>query len=119
MSVKSYSGSCQCGAVAFEAELDLDKTITCNCSRCQRLGVVLSVTTPEKFKLLRGADNLTEYLFNTKKIHHQFCKTCGVESFSPADGADGKPVGVAVNVNCLEGVEPRSLTSQHFDGRSR
>lgn len=119
MTVQFYSGSCQCGAVAFEAALDLDKTITCNCSRCQRLGVVLAFTKPESFKLLRGADNLAEYLFNTRKIHHQFCRMCGVESFSPADGPDGKPAGVAVNVNCLEGVEPRSLKPQHFDGRSK
>ncbi len=104
-------------AVAFEAALNLDQTI--NCSRCQRLGVVLSFNKPDNFRLLRGEENLTEYMFNQKKIHHQFCKTCGIESFSRADGPNGEPAGVAVNVNCLEGVEPRSLSSQHFDGRSK
>lgn len=119
MTAKTYSGSCQCGAVAFTAQLDLDQTITCNCSRCQRLGVVLAFTEPGGFTLQRGEDNLTEYLFNAHRIHHLFCKTCGVEGFARADGPEGVPAGVAVNVNCLEGVEPRGLSSQHVDGRSK
>ena len=32
-----YSGSCQCGAIAFEVAADLDQAITSNCSRCRRL----------------------------------------------------------------------------------
>jgi hypothetical protein len=31
---------------------------------------------------------------------------------------DGSPIA-AINVNCLEGVEPRKLRSKHVDGRSR
>ena len=51
MSEASYHGSCQCQAVSFDATLDLDHTVTCNCSRCQRLGSVLSFTPAEKFRL--------------------------------------------------------------------
>jgi len=117
MSQQHYSGSCQCGAVSFEADLDLDKTITCNCSRCQRLGSVLSFTPRQGFSLKSGEDSLTEYLFNKHRIKHQFCKVCGIEPFAFAEGPDGTPM-VAVNVNTLAGVEPRTLTSKHFDGRS-
>lgn len=117
MTAQKYSGSCQCGAVRYEAEVDLDKTITCNCSRCQRLGWVLSFTPRDRFTLLSGEDNVTEYLFNRHRIRHLFCKTCGIESFAYAAGPDGTPMA-AINVNCLEGVEPRELKSQHFDGRS-
>ena len=42
MPVQHYNGGCQCGAVRYEVDTDLDKTITCNCSRCQRRGSVLS-----------------------------------------------------------------------------
>jgi hypothetical protein len=31
---------------------------------------------------------------------------------------DGSAIA-AINVNCLEGVEPRKLHSKHVDGRSR
>lgn len=117
MAVQHYHGGCQCGAVAYEVDVDLDKTITCNCSRCQRLGSVLAFAPETSFKLLRGETAQTEYLFNKHAIHHLFCKTCGIESFAHAAAPDGTPT-VAVNVNCLEGVEPRELKSHHYDGRS-
>lgn len=116
MSEATYHGSCQCQTVAFETVLDLDHTVTCNCSRCQRLGSVLSFTPADKFRLHKGAEALTEYLFNTKKIRHQFCKTCGIEPFAYGTQPDGAPM-VAVNVNCLDDVDPRALKSAHYDGR--
>lgn len=117
MSLKSYQGGCQCGAVAFRCEVDLDQTITCNCSRCQKLGSVLSFTPVESFNLSQGEAMLTEYLFNKRAIRHLFCKVCGIESFAYAKAPDGREMA-AVNANCLEGVEPRSLKSHHYDGRS-
>ncbi|EHS49922.1 glutathione-dependent formaldehyde-activating GFA [Rhizobium sp. PDO1-076] len=117
MAVAHYHGSCQCGAVSFEVDANLEKTVTCNCSRCQRLGIVLAFAAREVFTLKSGADNLTEYLFNKKTIEHQFCKTCGIESFAYSAMPDGTKM-VAVNVNCLDGVDPRALTSQHYDGAS-
>jgi hypothetical protein len=116
MATKHYIGGCQCGAVAYEVDVDLDRTITCNCSRCQRLGSVLAFAPRDAFTLKSGEDNLTEYRFNTKKLQHLFCKTCGIESFAyGASPADGSPMA-AVNANCLEDVDPRALTSHHFDG---
>ncbi|WP_241963302.1 GFA family protein [Paracoccus suum] len=51
MATQTYTGSCQCGSIAYEVEADLDKTIVCNCSRCRRLGAVLTFATPDKFQL--------------------------------------------------------------------
>jgi hypothetical protein len=116
MPVQHYHGGCQCGAVRYEVDTDLDRTITCNCSRCQKLGSVLSFTPRDKFKLLSGEENLTEYLFNTHKIHHLFCKTCGIESFAYSAMPDGTPMA-AINANCLDGVEPRQLNSHPYNGR--
>ena len=118
MSVQHYHGGCQCGAVQYEVDVDLDKTITCNCSRCQRLGSVLAFSPVTQFTLLKGEDAQTEYLFNKHSISHLFCKTCGIESFAKATAPDGTRT-VAINVNCLDGVEPRQLKSHHFDGRSK
>lgn len=117
MAISAYEGGCQCGAVAYAVEVDLENTITCNCSRCQRMGFVLAFASEEDFRLHSGEQNLTEYLFNQKSIRHLFCSTCGVESFAYGTMPDGSPT-VAVNVNCLSGVDPRALDSEHVDGRS-
>jgi hypothetical protein len=118
MTAEHHRGSCQCGAVAFEADVDIAQPIACNCSRCRRLGAVLAFTPRTNFTLLRGADALTEYLFNRHIIRHQFCRTCGVQPFAYGQMPDGTPM-VAINVNCLDGVDPRALPARHFDGASR
>lgn len=118
MAIQHYCGSCQCGAVRFEADLDLDHTVTCNCSRCRRLGSILAFTPEAAFKLLAGEGAMSEYLFNTKKIHHLFCATCGIEPFGKAQAPDGTDM-VAVNVRCLDDVDVASLHPVAHDGASR
>jgi hypothetical protein len=117
VTLKHYEGGCQCGAVSYEVDADLENTVTCNCSRCQPMGFVLAFTPLENFKLKSGEGKLTEYLFNRKAIRHLFCSTCGVESFAYGKMPDGSPI-VAINANCLSGVNPRELNSQHVDGKS-
>ena len=112
-----YHGGCQCGAVRYAVELSLDQPVTCNCSRCQRLGAVLAFAPKAGFTLEQGADATTEYLFNKGAIHHLFCKTCGIQSYSEALAPDGRAM-VAINVNCLDGVDPRAVAARahHHDG---
>jgi len=117
MSESHYKGGCQCGAVAYGVDVDIDGAITCNCSRCKPMGFVLAFAAREKFELKSGADNLTEYLFNKKKIEHLFCKTCGVESFAYGTMPNGDQMA-AINVNCLEGVDARTLDPKPVDGKS-
>ena len=73
--LQEYRGGCQCGAVSYTVKLDIGTPVTCNCSRCQPLGLVLSFAPRAQFELESGADNLTEYRFSTKRIRHLFCKT--------------------------------------------
>lgn len=113
-----FEGSCHCGRVAYTVEASLDQTITCNCSYCQRRGSILTFAPATSFSLDKGEDALTEYRFNTQKIQHLFCETCGIESFARGAMPDGTPM-VAVNVRCLSGVEPMELEPTLFDGRSR
>jgi hypothetical protein len=112
-----YEGGCQCGAVTYEVDVDIDQSLTCNCSRCRPLGSVLAFAPRDKFRLRSGEENLTEYRFNKKLIAHLFCKTCGIESFAYGQMPDGTPIA-AINVNALKGVDPRALSPRHVDGRS-
>ena len=44
------------------------------------------------------------------------CRTCGIESFAYGAMPDGTPM-VAINVKCLDGVEPLDLPVIRHDGR--
>ncbi|WP_439478081.1 GFA family protein [Brevundimonas sp.] len=113
---KTHEGSCRCGAVAYEVETDLEGLIECNCSHCYRKGLVLAFVAPDAFRLTADGPQ-TEYLFNTHKIVHLFCETCGVQSFARGSTAGGKQM-VAVNIRTLTDLEPFSWTAQRVDGRS-
>ncbi len=112
----TYNGSCHCGAVRYTAEADLSQpAISCNCSMCGRSGTLLSFVPADKFTLEQGQDSLTDYLFNKERIHHLFCKTCGIKSFARGIGPGGAEM-VAINVRCLEGVDPAKVELRHVDG---
>ena len=80
------------------------------------MGWILSFVPAASFSLQAGEDALTDYQFGKKKIHHLFCKTCGVHSFSRGAGHDGALM-YAVNLRCLEGVDPDALPVNRFDGK--
>jgi hypothetical protein len=113
---QTYKGSCHCGKVSYEVKADLAQVISCNCSICSKKGYLLSFVPAEQFRLLSGEEKLSDYQFNTMNIHHLFCSSCGVQSFGRGKGRDGKPM-IALNVRCLEGVEPGDLKITPVDGR--
>lgn len=114
--MQKYKGSCHCDQVAFEIEADIEEAIECNCSHCERKGLLLAFVPAVNFKLLSGEDNLSEYRFNKKHIAHLFCKTCGVQSFSRStwEGVDM----TAINVRCLEDIDLENLPRKKVDGKS-
>lgn len=114
---KTFTGSCHCGNVRYEARIALEKVIACNCSMCSRKGVLMTFIGDDAFELKSGQDALTDYQFNKHLIHHLFCKQCGIHTHGRGVRPDGKPM-VMINVRCLEGVDPLSFEVQHFDGKS-
>jgi len=113
-----HHGGCHCGAVRYSVEIDLSQPIiSCNCSICGKTGTLLAFAPAEKFTLVKGEENLVDYQFSKKTIHHLFCKTCGVRSFARAPGKAGP--AVAVNTRCLDDVELSALKLHPFDGKSR
>jgi len=69
------------------------------------------------FTLRSGEAQLTAYAFNRKTIQHMFCRVCGVETFGRGEAPDGTEM-VAINVRCLDGVDPAALKLTPFDGKS-
>jgi len=56
---KTYTG-CQCGKVRYEAQAEIGEVITCNCSRCRKLGALFSAVAMPDFKLLSGENDTTD-----------------------------------------------------------
>ena len=108
--LKIYRASCHCGKVIIEADLDLTQSsFRCNCSICRRNRFWPAIATPEHFRLVSGEDELTMYVFGSKKNHHFFCKHCGVRVFGVGNETPlGKMYGI--NIGCLEGVTEEELS---------
>ena len=114
----AYQGSCHCGVVAFEVSQDPPtEAISCNCSHCRRKGFLLTFVPIDRFRLESGADQLTSYRFNKHNIDHQFCATCGCQSFSVGTGPDGSKMA-AVNLRCVPAADLDALNIQKVDGAS-
>jgi len=115
---KTYRGSCHCGKVSYDVELDLSgPVLACNCSMCGRTGALMAFAAEDKFTLRSGEDALSDYQFNKKRIHHLFCSNCGVRSFARGQGPGGAMC--MINVRCLEGVDPLALQVKQWDGKSQ
>ena len=114
-----YKGSCHCGKVAYEVEIDggLTGVMECNCSMCSRKGAKMAFVPRPKLRLTTPESNAKSYLFNKHVIQHRFCPECGIHAY--AIGRDGQGNEMAmINVRCLEGVDYEALPVKHYDGRA-
>lgn len=112
-----HTGGCHCGKVKYEVDMNVENAISCNCSICTKRGSLLDFVPEDRFKLLSGADDLNDYQFNQKAIHHLFCTNCGILSFARGTAPDGAKM-VAINLRCLDGVDLSQLKIQAIDGRN-
>ena len=114
--VRWHGGGCHCGDVRFEvrAPADLD-LLDCNCSMCARSAYLHLIVPAADFRLLTGADKLTDYRFGTGAARHLFCRRCGVKSFYVPRS---HPDGYSVNARCLDPSSIASMRIKPFDGRN-
>src|ERR1041385_7517207 len=101
---RPYAGGCHWGHVRYQAQVDLDRVMSCNCSICTQRGLILTFLTPSQFHLESGGDDLTEYRFNKHVIQHLFCPVCGSEAFARGKGPDGSEA-IALNVRSIDAID--------------
>ena len=100
-----HSLTCHCGAV--ELLLNLPDGIVnprrCDCSICRRKGAIVASVSLNGIEIIKGADVLKLYQFNTNTARHYFCSICGIYTHHQRRS---NPNEYGYNVGCLEGVNP-------------
>ena len=103
-----HHATCHCGAV--ELRLYLPDGIVdprrCDCSMCRRRGAIAASVPLAGLQIVRGADTLRLYQFNTHVAEHYFCSVCGIYTHHRRRS---NPAQFGYNVGCLEGIDPFAL----------
>ena len=99
--------TCHCGAVELEVTpaVPLSEASHCDCSFCRRRAAATVTVKEGDLRVVRGAENLTLYTWNTGTAQHHFCRTCGIYTHHWRRSAPEW----AVNLGALEGVNPAEL----------
>lgn len=115
-----YEGSCHCGQIAFEVEIDdaIVDVVDCNCSLCRRRGGLLWFAPRSALHLLSDPAQLATYQFNQHHLQHHYCRTCGIAPFSEGVDPRSGQAMAAVNVRCLPGLDLAGLSVTAYDGAS-
>ncbi|PVA06830.1 GFA family protein [Thalassorhabdomicrobium marinisediminis] len=98
--------TCHCGAVELRVTLadGLNTARRCDCSFCRKRGAPVVTVNVGDLEIVKGADNLALYTFNTHTAQHHFCKTCGIYTHHRRRS---NPNEYGVNMAGIEGLNPR------------
>jgi hypothetical protein len=108
--LQTYKGSCHCGDVRFEAEIDFSTgTGKCNCSICRKSRYWGVLIKPAAFRLLTSPELLSDYQFGSLQGHHLFCRRCGLQPFSRGNVPEIGGDFVSINIACLDDIADAEL----------
>lgn len=121
MAKRTYRGSCHCGVVKFEADIDLaEGTGKCNCSYCWKVRNWSIIVRPDAFRPITGDSDRTEYSFGSHQGRHAFCKHCGVRTYSRGYLEQIGGAYVSIALASLDDLDPADLAAapvKYMDGR--
>jgi hypothetical protein len=97
------TGSCHCGRIGLEAEIDPGRVRICHCTDCQKLsGSVFRVTVPvaERDVSFRG-DTPSTYIKRSESGNerlHAFCGNCGTPLYATTPAGNERTLGLRVGL---------------------
>jgi hypothetical protein len=104
---KTYRGSCHCGKVRFEADIDVKGAHRrCNCWICARQRAWETRVKPEDFRLLAGECELDDCQSSTLNGHHLVCRNCGTASFGRGFVDASGVEYVSIAAGCFDNASP-------------
>ena len=103
-----HRATCHCGAVELELSLSngIENPRRCDCSVCRRKGAVVASVPLSGIRVVKGAEHLRSYQFNTHTATHYFCGNCGIYIHHQRRS---NPEQYGFNVGCLEGINPFTI----------
>jgi hypothetical protein len=95
-------GSCHCGAITFEAEIDPAKVEICHCTDCQALSAsAFRTVVPALERDFRLSGKPRIYVktgHSGAKREQAFCETCGSQIYSTSVGGGPKTYNLRVGI---------------------
>ena len=103
-----HRATCHCGAVELELSLPngIENPRRCDCSICRRKGAVVASVPLSGIRVVKGAEHLRSYQFNTRTARHYFCGNCGIYTHHQRRS---NPEQYGFNVGCLEWINPFAI----------
>lgn len=109
------TGTCHCGAVAFELRTAPRHAVACNCSICRRLGAVWGHGDARDITITAAPEATIRYSHGDKEIAFHTCRTCGATTHWEGIAGQGKE-RMAVNLRLAEPGTIEAIGLRHFDG---
>lgn len=117
-------GHCHCQRNAFEIDGELPEKLTrCTCSFCSRRGPLYAYYRPDQFRVTEATSDAI-YRWQTKRVAHHFCSTCGCSlysdspAFEPDGKWDGKTRRIGVNARLFDDFEAADWPVTVIDGKN-
>jgi hypothetical protein len=117
-------GSCHCGSITYEAEVDPEKVMICHCTDCQTLSGssyrTVAPTAEGSFRLLSGEPKVyVKTAESGRKRQQAFCPECGTPIYAAPDGDPAKVHGLRVGTirqrdQLVPNVQMWSRSEQHW-----
>ncbi len=114
----THTGSCHCGAIAFDVDGEIDGGLACNCSICSRRASLLWFVPRTALRLKTPESDVSTYTFNKHVIEHRFCAKCGIHTFGEGTDPKGNAIA-AVNLRCIQNLDLSKVPVNEFDGKSK
>ena len=112
-------GTCHCGAITYEAEVDPQEVFICHCTDCQTLsGTALRTVVAaakDSFRILTGQPKIYVKKADSGRLREQsFCADCGTPIYATSSGDGPKIYNLRVgSIRQRNDLPPRSQYWTH------